>query len=95
MPCQVRLRFGQLFGAAMAVGVSFTVLVTIAGAVAAFVAPESFQLNGARATDPVEALLALAMIFGIGFGITLVVSLIGAVAWMAFRRILPVRSALG
>ncbi len=95
MPCQVRLRFGQLFGAAMAVGVSFTVLLTITGAVAAYVSPESFQLIGQRATDPVETLLALAMIFGIGFCVTLVASLTGAIAWMAFRRILPVRSALG
>ena len=94
MPCSVRLKFGQLFGASIAVGLSFTVLLTIAGAVAAFTAPEYFQLNGARATDPIEALLALAILFGFGAGVTAVVAFVGTIAWMIFRRILPARSVL-
>ncbi len=94
MPCEVRLKFGQLFGASIAVGMSFTVLLTIAGAVAAFMSPESFQLNGEKATGPVEALLALAIVFAVGCCLTVLVSLIGTIAWMAFRRVLPRKSAL-
>ncbi len=89
----MRRSYGDLVGTAFVVMACFHLLLALLGVVAALAAPAWFNLNGAPADGPAQALGALAMMIVVFLLLDAAAAAIGAAVWMAVRRLVPARSS--
>lgn len=78
--------FGGLFTVTFAVAAASQVMLSILGILFAFLAPGMFQMNGAAATSPVQAIGALLFLLVFGLFMNAGISAIGALIWLGLRR---------
>lgn len=85
--------FGGLFGVTFTVAASCQVAMTLFGLIAAVMAPGVFKMNGAPATNPVQAIGVLAFLLGVCLILNAGMSALGAGLWLGVRKMLPNRAA--
>ncbi|HEY9233520.1 MULTISPECIES: hypothetical protein [Phenylobacterium] len=87
--------FGTLFTAAFAIGAACHLAFLIIEIIVALAAPGVFTLNGSKATNPGEALGAVAIMFIVMMFLNAGVSAFGSLCWLAVRRWMPKKAAAG
>lgn len=78
--------FGGLFTVTFAVAAAGQVTLSILGLLFAILAPGMFQMNGAVATSPVQAIGALLFLLVFGLFMNAGMSAIGSLTWLGVRR---------
>lgn len=81
--------FGGLFGVTFTVAAACQVALTLFGLVAAVMAPGVFKMNGAPATNPIQAMGVLVFLLGVCLMLNAGMSALGAALWLGVRRLLP------
>lgn len=81
-------RFSTLFAVAFAVGAAFLLGFILLGVALSFVAPAFFTLNGERATNAGQALLALLIVGVMLAFLNAGISALGSLVWLGVRKLL-------
>jgi len=85
--------FSGLFGVTFTVAASCQVALTLLGLIAAVMAPGVFKMNGAPATNPIQAIGVLVFLLGVCLMLNAGMSALGAGLWLGVRKLLPNKDA--
>jgi hypothetical protein len=81
--------FGGLFAVTFTVAATCQVILSLLGLIAVAAAPGIFKMNGAPATNPLEAFGVLVFLVIFCLFINAGMSALGSAFWLVARRLLP------
>ncbi|THD75275.1 MAG: hypothetical protein E7812_17120 [Phenylobacterium sp.] len=81
--------YGDLFGAAFAVGASFWAAMGVLGLLVAVASPQLFQMNGTPSGNSGQALGVLVVMLVVLMVLNTTIAAAGAGVWVFARRFLP------
>jgi hypothetical protein len=89
MPFLRSASFGGLFAVTFTIAATCQVAFSVLGLLMVATTPGMFKMNGASATNPIQALGVLVFLLAVFLAMNAAISAMGAGLWLLVRRALP------